>query len=183
MASNTNIQPTHSDENNPLELGIIIDVICIPDGREIVEGHQIDRINVEVTSDEEGDSADFMEGFMLQNSAMDYVQSLTSFIHLLDDLSEELSDRHLEAAIQESLESYECLERKSERRVDVETRIATDDEKTNMCAICQQAIVKGDKIGTPACKHDFHFQCLTEWGHYKAECPICKDVIQTECDK
>ena len=184
MSSNTNVEPTQSNEEDPQGIVIMVDIIRIPEGHEVVESNvatNADQGSDERLDDDDDDDDDEQtEIAMGTNQWIGYVDSLSALMHFLDDFGEDMDARYLEAAIQESLQTYACFERKPEMRVDVAKRIASGDEKMDTCAICQQAFVKGDALGTPSCKHDFHFECLIEWGHYKAECPICKDVMVVE---
>ena len=179
MASNTNTEPVHSDDDNPELVAIPIDAansaeVHVMNPDQDGDGNNNQGANFSHLDWENFDTfLDRTEEFLHATSLWSHVESLTSFVSILDNLNE---DRQYEAALQESFEACECLKRNVEREVDVAARFANDNEE-NTCIICQQEFSKGETIGTPPCKHDFHLHCLIEWGHYKAECPICKDVI------
>lgn len=55
--------------------------------------------------------------------------------------------------------------------------------KDNICTICCTQFENDDSIILLNCNHIFHKECINEWIHYKAECPLCKtsvNVIQKE---
>ena len=49
-----------------------------------------------------------------------------------------------------------------------------------LCSICQEVVLPGMQMATPACAHSFHAQCLNEWvAHHvatgtTAPCPLCR---------
>ena len=46
--------------------------------------------------------------------------------------------------------------------------------KESTCSICQNLIKIDDIITELSCSHSFHIDCITEWGKYKASCPLCR---------
>jgi len=44
------------------------------------------------------------------------------------------------------------------------------------CAICQEPIPEKNSC-TLSCKHSFHYSCISEWGKYKQDCPVCRVKI------
>ncbi len=58
----------------------------------------------------------------------------------------------------------------SEKYKDVTTVYTT-------CAICTEDFVEDDDISKVKCNHIFHTKCITEWGHYKCECPTCRQSL------
>lgn len=86
----------------------------------------------------------------------------------------DIEEEELKYAINESLESYKCFEKKP-------VEIAEMNKMTDMiefCTICQSNTEKTDEIIKTECNHMFHETCITEWIKYKAECPICKFKIK-----
>lgn len=59
----------------------------------------------------------------------------------------------------------------SEKYKDVTTTYTT-------CAICTEDFVEDDDISKVKCNHIFHTKCITEWGHYKCECPTCRQSLR-----
>ena len=51
------------------------------------------------------------------------------------------------------------------------------DGQDETCTICSDTLKAGERISTLSCRHTFHRHCIEEWGHYKAECPLCKKSI------
>lgn len=77
-------------------------------------------------------------------------------------LDESLNQCHLER----NAESILKLEN------EVETGLTTD------CMICLETI---EGLSTVLeCSHNFHKDCILEWGMYKQECPICRRAIPLE---
>ena len=46
--------------------------------------------------------------------------------------------------------------------------------EVELCAICLDPFVTGDRIGDLNCQHDFHVSCLKAWLKRKNQCPLCK---------
>lgn len=65
---------------------------------------------------------------------------------------------------------------------DVIAKLPTQTLQLNLgenCCICLDQMRKGDTIKTMTCdKHKFHANCLDDWLHVKASCPLCL----TECN-
>jgi len=51
-------------------------------------------------------------------------------------------------------------------------------EENKSCSICILDFEKEDKISITNCNHIFHTECITEWGKYKTECPICREKLE-----
>lgn len=47
-------------------------------------------------------------------------------------------------------------------------------ENKKQCSICLEDFVKGDRVKTMPCWHDFHRKCLDQWLRTNGSCPICK---------
>lgn len=58
----------------------------------------------------------------------------------------------------------------SEKYENIETGYTT-------CAICTEDFIGTDDISKVKCNHVFHTKCIVEWGHYKCECPICRQSL------
>jgi len=46
------------------------------------------------------------------------------------------------------------------------------------CIICTERCEKETEIASLLCAHCFHVGCITKWGKYKQDCPICRKEIQ-----
>jgi len=51
------------------------------------------------------------------------------------------------------------------------------DCKYSSCTICIEDFKEEYYIVKLDCGHLFHEECITEWGLYKQECPVCKKEI------
>jgi hypothetical protein len=51
------------------------------------------------------------------------------------------------------------------------------DCKYNSCTICIEDFKEEYYIVKLDCGHLFHEECISEWGLYKQECPVCKKEI------
>nr|GMD61625.1 E3 ubiquitin-protein ligase RHF2A-like isoform X1 [Ipomoea batatas] len=41
------------------------------------------------------------------------------------------------------------------------------------CSICLEAFSDNDPSSVTVCKHEFHLQCILEWGQRSSQCPMC----------
>jgi hypothetical protein len=53
----------------------------------------------------------------------------------------------------------------------------TDVEEPDVCTICIDDYVKGEKVRTLDCGHFFHVSCIDEWLAKISDCPLCKAVM------
>ena len=44
----------------------------------------------------------------------------------------------------------------------------------DMCSICLQSAVKGDRLYKLVCNHMFHQKCITPWFKKSTQCPNCR---------
>ena len=71
------------------------------------------------------------------------------------------------------------LHRNSDSQIMVNSqKYNTVDTSYNICSICTEEFDINDDIGILKCNHIFHTKCITEWGHYKCECPICRHCLE-----
>lgn len=89
----------------------------------------------------------------------------------------------LEEVLQESLNMQPDGLEKTDHVIKISsTRYETLDEKiqneNKSCSICIIDFEKEDKISITNCNHIFHTDCITEWGKYKTECPICREKLE-----
>ena len=83
----------------------------------------------------------------------------------------------VERVMQESMNDN-TLSRKEQK---IYTEQKTYDSNNDVsCSICLEKINKNDSIGVLSCEHFFHYDCINEWGKYKATCPLCKKKIPLE---
>lgn len=48
------------------------------------------------------------------------------------------------------------------------------------CSICCLEFKKDENISILNCNHEFHHDCIREWGKHKTNCPICRKNIPYE---
>jgi hypothetical protein len=89
----------------------------------------------------------------------------------------------IEEVLQESLNMQPDGLEKTDHLIKISsTRYKTLDEKiqneNKACSICIVDFDKEDKISITNCNHIFHTDCITEWGKYKTECPICREKLE-----
>lgn len=46
------------------------------------------------------------------------------------------------------------------------------------CVICTESCKIGTEVAQLICDHCFHIKCISEWGKYKQDCPICRNPIE-----
>ncbi|OIW21244.1 hypothetical protein TanjilG_31173 [Lupinus angustifolius] len=51
---------------------------------------------------------------------------------------------------------------------------AEDNQEKEVCDICQDGYVNGDKVGRLDCSHKFHIGCISDWLVRKNICPKCR---------
>jgi hypothetical protein len=93
-------------------------------------------------------------------------------------------ERQLDAALQESFNSYKQLERNESKNLNkTPCKYSTldqqikNDQKT--CTICTDKFYYNqDVIKTDCCNNCFHFKCLNEWVKYKNDCPTCRKQFE-----
>lgn len=61
--------------------------------------------------------------------------------------------------------------------LDIHSHKCTVSEIAKECAVCLEKIKESDTLSTIDCAHTFHYSCITEWGKYKQECPLCRTPI------
>lgn len=92
---------------------------------------------------------------------------------------EQMEDRLLTAAINESLSHYKTQERKPNIKLDIKSEKASDNHIKEKCAICKEDFELEENITSLLCNHILHTDCISEWVKYKSECPVCRQQIQT----
>lgn len=63
-----------------------------------------------------------------------------------------------------------------------------EEDSDNLCAICEQQIVRTDIVTTcvKQCKNSFHLSCFKQWAEHqivinrKITCPLCRDEQDNE---
>ncbi len=88
-----------------------------------------------------------------------------------------LERRLIESALRASSAQTE-LQRDNTKRIDSALRkYQKEGEREHTCTICWDKFVADEEVAVLSCDHIFHQHCIKEWGHYKAECPLCKKSI------
>ena len=134
------------------------------------------RLSIETTYN---DNTHVTQNFTIYENEIDSLHTEdTSIWESLLWISEMMSteQRLLEIALSRSIEESE-IQRDEDKYIDVCTRKYEDEEKEDTCTICSDKFIIGDEVAVLSCSHIFHSKCIEEWGHYKAECPLCKRSI------
>jgi E3 ubiquitin-protein ligase RNF115/126 len=84
----------------------------------------------------------------------------------------------LESTMAESLNYYKTSERKPDVKLILNSRKFNGCGDSH-CSICVSDYESNDNVSELLCGHLFHTECISEWGMYKAECPICRSLIPT----
>ena len=58
-----------------------------------------------------------------------------------------------------------------------------EDAECNLCCICCCDFVKGDKLMTLQCGHEYHPECIATWLRAKRVCPTCKQPAALDKDE
>ncbi|KAM3302284.1 putative E3 ubiquitin-protein ligase ZFP1 [Capsicum chacoense] len=59
--------------------------------------------------------------------------------------------------------------------------VASEDQKTDLCVICQTDYTDQEKIGILECGHEYHEECVKKWLIVKNTCAICNSTgLSTE---
>ena len=83
----------------------------------------------------------------------------------------------LEQAMRVSSEESD-LQRDSSKHIAISLRkYKKECDKDHTCVICSDEFIGDEEVCVLSCNHIFHKHCIEEWGHYKAECPLCKKSI------
>ena len=70
------------------------------------------------------------------------------------------------------------LQRNSNIRLDVRERESKATDLDKDCSICQNRFKAEESLVTlTECKHIFHYRCISQWGQYKQDCPLCRVAI------
>lgn len=138
------------------------------------------RFSIETTYDDSNNDVNntvvvqsFTMGDLVTN--LDAYTALEAFMAISESL--DIEERLLTRAIRES--ERECeLQRDTSKCIAVTSRkFEEDKDGNNQCSICVTKFAAEQDLVTLPCEHTFHKQCIEEWGHYKAECPLCKKSI------
>ena len=110
---------------------------------------------------------------------------------LLNRIEQEIQAQRLdEAAFQDALlasrEEYDAMDT-TIRNENISftgtaqkySTINIKNKRKETCSICQENYSCNQEVYWLSCKHICHKECLDEWVKYKAECPVCRDPLQT----
>jgi hypothetical protein len=70
---------------------------------------------------------------------------------------------------------YLVLRTKLYTRSKTVTTAEVDEDQT--CSICLGILQEGTRIGSLACRHEFHADCLKTWLQRKNHCPLCNEQV------
>lgn len=77
-----------------------------------------------------------------------------------------------------SFEEKHELTKNPEIKLDLHTRETTNKDTSETCPICMNTFKLNEQVSTLSCNHTIHTVCITEWGYYKQECPLCRVPIK-----
>ena len=121
-----------------------------------------------------GDELNNYENEEYEESQLNY-NPLSLFNYLFYDPIEEILQESLNMQ-PDGLEKTDHIIKISSSRYEI-----LDDkirEENKSCSICILDFENEDKISITNCNHIFHTDCITEWGKYKIECPICREKLE-----
>lgn len=108
------------------------------------------------------------------NPRPERIQRSDIYDFLLRILNEDIG---MSSVINNSMNDGE-LERDDYIQLDIENREYTDSDQGKKCTICFEDISRGDRVTTlDNCNHTFHHNCISLWGKYKQDCPVCRQPI------
>jgi len=131
----------------------------------------MNNINEENHDDEEYEINQEYDGDIVQNLLM--TSMMISFLSNVNRSQEELE---LRIAIEESERD---LELKKNENIILEYDWVEYNKscRYDSCTICIEDFKEEYYIVKLECGHLFHEECISEWGLYKQECPVCKKEI------
>lgn len=92
-----------------------------------------------------------------------YVEILNGFLHIFSSVTDEYL--------------FNIAFMEDEITLDIEKEKFISCDVNLECAICISEFVVDDDISELKCHHTFHFDCITQWGKMKQNCPLCREVI------
>lgn len=117
--------------------------------------------------------------------AIEEMLYLSAFMQI-DDMFQHNMYNLFMAEIQDSINLERAISRSEEENqlsrddsIELVSKSSKPDDKhiTTNCAICLDPISGDDNIIELECSHVFHYDCISSWVKYKAECPQCKKCI------
>lgn len=107
------------------------------------------------------------------------IDNLNDVLGLMNHFYTDIEETIMEQVLEESLTHYKTSERKPDVRLKINKEkykdVKRQDEKH--CTICMDDYNDDSNVSILKCSHIFHSKCISEWGMYKAECPVCRDNI------
>jgi hypothetical protein len=148
--------------------------------------NQINQITYEQDEDEDEDEQrqryrQLITNFMRQNTLLQERRQ-----ELRQERRQELLNRREEElmniAMEQSLNHYKTQEKKTNIKLNIESKKSTINLIHEKCAICTSEFEIDQNITYLECNHVLHTECIKEWVMYKAECPICRGKIDVETE-
>ena len=100
---------------------------------------------------------------------------IISFIYNdINGIVEDLVEDYYNSLLEESFEHL--IQRQEDIKLDIKKQ-KYDGKNNEMCVICYENIEKKKYVSKLKCNHIFHYKCISEWGKYKQECPLCRQHI------
>lgn len=101
-----------------------------------------------------------------------------------EEYYERMEQKIMDQVMEESLQMYKTVEKKPDVKLDLENTTFEDcdsggENPDKNCTICMMKYESDEIVTRLDCTHLFHSKCISEWGMYKAECPVCRAKIKT----
>jgi hypothetical protein len=109
---------------------------------------------------------------------------LSDIISIIYSYNRQLEyEQQLDEVLERSMDDVQ-LQRQDDVEIDITRQpYSLTDKKCECCCICMEQYKDEDTVSILKCEHSFHSECIEEWGHYKANCPICKEEIKSREDR
>jgi hypothetical protein len=114
----------------------------------------------------------------LNNGPNNHIYDLLNMYNVEATLEYVNSPLIVNEILRRSIEDTE-LKRNPNITLDLESYSCDTDEEEDECSICQKNFSKDEKLTILNCEHTFHYDCIQEWGKYRATCPLCRRSINT----
>jgi hypothetical protein len=73
------------------------------------------------------------------------------------------------------------IKRQDETTINVSSQKYSNIENNyTSCSICLEEFNQNDEVVLLHCKHVFPDKCIVEWGHYRENCPVCRNNVNKE---
>ena len=153
------------------------------------------RFSIETTYTESGEEQTYADSYVIRGPAHDFesdqiegsnllgqnrmpLSTLGAFFWFSEVMATMSAENRLLEHVMRLSSAENELQRDNTKCIDVTSQKYCEHEgKEEKCIICSDKFNSGEEVAVLQCEHVFHQHCIQEWGHYKAECPLCKKRI------